>query len=118
MDSMRHDIEVMRREAQRRLDALTMDLQEFQSTKDSYKLNDNKNNNQASSSLDSLEGDDFTKLPTTTYMPEATTKKLSDENKAMEQIISNAAPSPATTVIFNPPVNVHLLENTRVSDKT
>ena len=104
-----------------------MDLKEFQNAKESLKIKNDmiSESKQASTppspSLDCLESNDannkdnLIKIPTTTYMPEAKTKKLSDEDKAMDQIITNT-PSPATTVIFNPPVNVHLLENTRVSD--
>ena len=124
VDAMRNDIEALRREAQRRLDALTSDLEEFQSNKQkTTKLISvsNNDNSKEVDTLNSLEKDLSQQV--TAILPDNDSvvnndniQRVTTTTTTSEPRISNTSPA-TTTIIMDQPVNdVHLLENTRVSE--
>ena len=123
VDAMRNDVEALRREAQRRLDALTSDLEEFQSNKQKttklISVSSNDNSKEVDT-LNSLEKDLSQQV--TAILPDNDSVVNNDNIQRVtttatsEPRISNTSP-PTTTIIMDQPVNdVHLLENTRVSE--
>ena len=120
VDSMRSDIEAMKLEARRRLEALTTDLEEFKiskttGTETSRSTTTNYLGKEASSvSLDSMEGDYLGASSVASDM--STIQDASKAEKKEDSKITNTSGdlSP-TSVIMHQPVDVHLLENTRVS---
>lgn len=117
---MRSDIEAMKLEARRRLEALTTDLEEFKiskttGTETSRSTTTNYLGKEASSvSLDSMEGDYLGASSVASDM--STIQDASKAEKKEDSKITNTSEdlSP-TSVIMHQPVDVHLLENTRVS---
>uniref|UniRef100_A0A7S3KZG4 Uncharacterized protein n=1 Tax=Amphora coffeiformis TaxID=265554 RepID=A0A7S3KZG4_9STRA len=133
VDAMRHDIDAMKREAQKRLEALSHDLEEFQSNKKEplkagNQYLDAQGNALSTASLDSMEGGstaaELTKV--TTLMQQA--EKVMEQRREQQQQqqykhedkhhankISNTSESlgSVTSVIMHRPSDVHLVENTR-----
>ena len=126
VDAMRHDIDAMKREAERRLEALSHDLQEFQTNKQQQdgatnRYLDAKGDVLSSTSLDCMEGD-LTKVTTLMQQAEDVLQQRREQEQEQKEEkhankISNTSEPPVTSVIMHKPSNVHLLENTRVSRK-
>jgi hypothetical protein len=119
---MRQDIEAMRQEARRRLENLAMDLEEFKFNKAASAYLGSK---EASSvSLSSMEGTRVDTNPVASSISAQRTAKsssnvgkdtkLSSSSKKVETKILVPKEEPPEIMILHQPVDVHLLENTRV----
>lgn len=121
LESIKSDIEAMKREAQLRLDALTTDLEEFRKGDQSTASTSYMGNDASSSvSLDCLEGDlskvALTPSPSATLsdISSTTTAERTNDESVEEEMSNTGLQSPASTILYDHPTDVHLLEGTRV----